>query len=87
MNLVLNLSSELETKLSAEAAHLGLPLQEYALRVLGGERSTHPTVPLSGAELVAYWQSESLVGTRPEITDASAHARALREQAQTRTRH
>ena len=29
MSLVLDLPSELETELAAEAAHLGLPLQEY----------------------------------------------------------
>lgn len=83
MNLGLNLPPELESKLAAEAANLGLRLPENALRVHGGERSAHPAL-FSGAELVAYWQSEGLVGTRPEIMDASAYARALREHAQTR---
>ena len=36
----------------------------------------------TGAELVAYWQGEGLVGTRPNIADAPAHARTLRERAQ-----
>lgn len=81
MSLVLNLPPELESDLASEAAHLGLPLPEYALRLLaGGPRLT----PRTGAELLAYWQGEGLVGTRPEITDAPAHARALREQAQRR---
>ena len=85
MSLVLDLPPELETELAAEAARLGLPLSEYAARLLAGGRNP-PPVLRSGAELLAYWQGEGLVGMRPEITDASAHARALREQAQRRAR-
>jgi hypothetical protein len=85
MSLVLNLPPELETELAAEAAHLGLPLPEYVLRLLAGGRAPGPA-PRTGAELVTYWQGEGLVGTRPEIADGPAHARALREQAQRRAR-
>ena len=85
MSLVLDLPPELETELAAAAADLGLPLAEYALRLLSGGRSTHPA-PRTGAELLAYWLGEGLVGTRPEIADAPAHARTLREQAQRRAR-
>jgi hypothetical protein len=85
VSLVLDLPPELETELAAEAARLGLPLSEYILRLLAGGRSTSPA-PRTGAELLAYWQGEGLVGTRPEITDAAAHACALRDQAQRRAR-
>jgi hypothetical protein len=85
MSLVLDLPSELETELAAEAARLGLPLPEYALRLLAGGRNLRPA-PRSGAELLAYWQGEGLVGTRTDIPDAPARARALREQAQRRAR-
>jgi hypothetical protein len=85
MSLVLDLPAELETELAAEAARLGLPLPEYVLRLLAGGRAPTPA-PRTGAELLAYWQGEGLVGTRPDITDSSAHARALREQAQRRAR-
>jgi hypothetical protein len=84
MTLLLELPPELETELAAEAARLGLPLKEYALRLLANGR-TASTAPRSGAELLAYWQSESLIGSRPDISDSSA-ARALREQAQRRRR-
>jgi hypothetical protein len=85
MNLVLELPPELETELAAEAARLGLPLAEYALRLLAGRRG--PSPPLrNGAELLAYWQGEGLVGTRPEVADSAAHARDLREKAQRRAR-
>jgi hypothetical protein len=76
---------QLEAELAAEAARLGLPLPEYVLRLLAGGR-TALAAPHTGAELVAYWQGEGLVGTRPEIADGPAHARALREQAQHRAR-
>ena len=85
MSLVLDLPPELATALTAEAAKLGLPLAEYALRLLAGGRVTSPVVH-NGAELVAYWQSEGLVGTRPESVDSPDHARQLREQAQRRSR-
>ena len=71
VSLVLDLPPELETELAAEAAKLGLPLRDYALRLLaGGGRPT----PNNGAELLAYWQGEGLVGTRPDIVDAPGHA-------------
>jgi hypothetical protein len=83
MSLVIELPPELERELSAEAAQLGLPLPEYALRLLATGR--HPgSRPRSGPELIAYWQEAGLIGTRPDITDASAHARGLRESAERR---
>jgi hypothetical protein len=81
MTLILNLPPELETELADEAARLGLPLSEYALRLLAGVRKPKPA-PCSGAELFDYWQKEELIGTRPEIADASEHARSLRKQSQ-----
>jgi hypothetical protein len=85
MSLVLELPSELETELATEAARLGLPLSEYALRLIAAGRSATGALR-TGAELVAYWQAEGLVGSRPEIADSQAHARALREQAERRPR-
>jgi predicted DNA-binding antitoxin AbrB/MazE fold protein len=43
-------------------------------------------MPTNGAELVAYWKKKSVIGTRPDITDSVAHARAVRRQAETRHR-
>jgi len=85
MTLKLELSRELEIKLSTEASRLGLPLSEYALRVLG--TSQVPVVmPKTGRELATYWQDEGLVGTRPEISDSVEHARSLRREAEKRSR-
>ena len=85
MSLVLDLPAELEAELGAEANQFGLSLSEYVLRLLAGGRSTS-LCPRTGAELLAYWQAEGVVGTRQETTDAPAHARALRDQAQRRAR-
>jgi hypothetical protein len=43
-------------------------------------------LPKTGSELVAYWQSEGLIGTRTDITDSQRHARQLRRQAEKRAR-
>ena len=85
MSLVLDLPAELESELTAEAGRLGLPLKDYALRLLAGGLDLSPALR-TGADLLAFWQGEGLVGTRPDIVDSAAHARALREQASTRDR-
>jgi hypothetical protein len=85
MSLVLDLPAELEADLAAEATHLGLSLPEYVLQLLAAGR--RPSLgPRTGTELLAYWQDQGLVGTRTDITEAPAHARALREQGQKRGR-
>jgi hypothetical protein len=85
MSLVLDLPPDLETELAAEAARLGIPLSDYVLRLLATGRGTQPA-PRTGAELLAYWESEGLVGSRSDIADSQAHARKLREQAEKRAR-
>lgn len=83
MSIAVDLPEELENELSAEAAQLGLSLPEYVLRVLStgvviGKR------PKTGAELVDYWESEGLIGTRLDVTDSQSHARRLRSEAERR---
>jgi len=85
MSVTLDLPEELEYELSAEANQLGLSLPEYILRVLSTGLAIGKT-PKTGAELVEYWQSEGLIGARPDIIDSQAHARQIREQAERRTR-
>jgi hypothetical protein len=85
MSIVLDLPQELESALATEATQLGLSLTEYVLRLL----STRPLVgqlPTTGAELVAYWQREGVIGTRLDSTDSQAHARQIRHQAERRLR-
>ena len=85
MRIILDLPQELERELSLEAAQLGLPLAEYVLRLLATGRIVG-NIPKTGAELMAYWQREGLIGTRPDIADSQKHARAIRAAAEKRTR-
>jgi hypothetical protein len=85
MSLVLDLPAELATELSSEAQRLGLNLPEYVVRLLATGRAKGQA-PRTGAELVAYWQLEGLVGARPDIADSQEHARQMRQQAQRRRR-
>ncbi len=65
MIVQLELPPELESQLSTEALRLNLPLSEYILRVLSiGKVLNNP--PKTGAELVAYWQSEGVINSRPD---------------------
>jgi hypothetical protein len=84
MSIILNLPPELECELTAEAARLGLPLQDYLLRILEAGRGA--SIPLhSGADLVAYWKTEGLVGTRSDIENSQDYARKLRKMAEARS--
>lgn len=40
--------------------------------------------PKTGAEVVAYWQREGVINSRPDITDSQAYARKLRYEAERR---
>jgi hypothetical protein len=83
MTLKLELSQDLESRLSTEATRLGLELEQYVLSLLRSSAAPAKS-PVTGSELVAYWKREGLVGSRAEIGDSSAHARSLREKAQRR---
>lgn len=86
MTFILEVPNDLERELEIAAARAGLPLTEYALRVLAGIDPTTPASnpPRTGAELVAYWRREGLIGTRSGIGDPVEYARDLRERAQRR---
>jgi hypothetical protein len=84
MNITLDLPPDLESQLTTEASQLNLPLSEYILRILS-IRQVLSNPPKTGAELVAYWQRQGVINSRPDITDSQAHARKLRHEAETRT--
>lgn len=84
MSISLNLPPELENELHTEASGLNLPLSEYIVRILS-TRQVIANPPKTGAE-VAYWQSEGIINSRPQITDSQAYARKLRHEAQKRDR-
>ena len=84
MTLTLDLPKDLEHRLTAEATRLGLPIEQYALRLLGDVPKADRQ-PANGAELVAFWRREGLIGSRPDIEDSQAHARRIRHRAERRT--
>ena len=84
MTLTVDLPKDLELRLTAEAMRLGLPVEQYTLRLLGDvPNSGQPMV--SGAELVAFWRREGLIGSRSGIEDSQTRAREIRHRAERRT--
>lgn len=83
MPQTVELPDDLAAALMDEASRLGLSLPDYAVRLLTSARSAVVSVQ-SGADLVAFWQAQGLVGSRPDIADSQAEARRLRDQAQRR---
>lgn len=84
MTITIELPRDLEDELKAEAERLGLPLSEYALRILAMARRPEER-PKTGAELVAYWRKEQVIGGRPLETDSPKLAREIRSRAQLRS--
>ena len=90
MTLQLDLTPEVEDTLRAEAARRGLPVEEYALEALvtgmstGTEHSPEESLPQTGAEALAYWKREGVLGLFADRPDAPEFARELRRQAETR---
>jgi hypothetical protein len=89
VTLTLDLPNDLERALAAEADEFGIPLEEYALRVLAEGRVAAAEAPIAktGAELVDFWRREGLIGYRSDITDSLEYARELRRQAERRPAH
>ena len=83
MSITLDLPSELEDQLSAEANRLNLPLEEYIIRLLSFHSSLEKQ-PRNGAELVAYWESVGVINSCPDIQDSQEYARQLRYDAEHR---
>lgn len=81
MALTINLSPEVESQLENEAGLRGLNASEYVLQLI---QTALPEGPKTGSDLVAYWQHEGLIGSRPDIIDSGANARMLRSKSETR---
>ena len=75
MRLTIELPPELERELSAEATQLGLPLPEYALRLLAIGRQPG-SLPRSGQELLLYWHLLQMT-TRINAAHQNAGRRAF----------
>ena len=93
MTLTLELTPEQKQQIEAEAQRRNMDAASYAKALLfkeeaidnHEEQTLPPAGPLppdggTGADLVAYWEREGLIGTRLDITDSLEHARAIRRQ-------
>ena len=85
MTLTLQIPADLEGRLSNEASQLGLPLSQYILHILS-QSGRRESSPMSGAQLVAYWENEGVIGARGDIADSAQHARDVRRRAEERER-
>jgi len=85
VTITLDLPVDLESRLAVDAARHGLSLSEYAVRLLAGNVKAAP-LPVTGAELVAYWKDADVIGSRADIADPQAFARVLRTEAENRWR-
>jgi len=97
MTLALELTAEQEQHIEAEARR-NMDAARYAKALLfwgdteeSEKQMLPPAGPLppaggTGADLVAYWEREGIIGSRPDITDSLEHARAIRRKAERRTR-
>jgi hypothetical protein len=72
------------SQLANENSYRNLPLSNITQILLLGRVLRNP--PRNGAELVAYWQREGVINSRPDISDSQAYARQLRHEAETRTK-
>jgi hypothetical protein len=90
MTLLLELTPEVEDTLRAEASRRGLPVEKYALEALvtgmsaGAEHGPDNNLPQTGAEALAYWKREGVMGLFADRPDTPEFARELRHQAETR---
>lgn len=85
MPLTLDLPGDLERTLNAKAACLGVPVAEYAVQILAKSQSIDELREIrTGADLVAFWERNGVIGSRPDIVDSVEHARGLRAQAERR---
>ena len=85
MSVTLDIPEGLGSELTIEAQRVGLPLSDYVVTLLATGR-TAGSLPKTGAELVAYWQEQGVIGSRPDIADSQAHARDVRKQAEQRAK-
>ena len=89
MTLTLELTPEQEQQIETEAQRRNMDAASYAKALLfetGQTLSQEQEEQWSGADLVAYWEREGVIGSRPDIVDSLEHARAIRRKAERRIR-
>lgn len=87
MTLTIELTSEQEARLQAAAVQCGVDPAEYAKQVLN---ENLPSLPVTGAEALAYWKREGARGVYADRhrypEDSPELARKLRQKEEARGR-
>jgi hypothetical protein len=91
MTLTLDISPEAEERLGRRAEREGVDLPKLAAGLLEDLSLDEPEAPKprTGAELVAQWEADGVIGAwahRDDITDSQEYARQLRAEAERRGR-
>jgi hypothetical protein len=81
MTLTIELTPEQEAALQAQAQAAGIDATEYAQRLLASDLAEEHR-PMTGAEMIAYWDKEGITGTFADRPDSQEYARQLRDQVQ-----
>jgi hypothetical protein len=84
MTITLELTPAEASALTRKSKERGQPLPEY-IQARVKELATEELQPI-GAQIVAEWEREGVIGYRTDISDSQVHARKIREKAQTRAR-
>lgn len=82
MSVTLHLPQNVENQLADEASRLGLGLPDYIVHLLVNDREARQV--RTGPDLVEYWRRAGLIGSRQDIQDSAAEARAIRSAAEIR---
>jgi hypothetical protein len=86
MTLTLNLPATMETRLREAADRLGVTPDEFALKAIETALPDRRAA-MTGADLIARWESEGVLGIwadRRDIPDSPEYARELRHLAERR---
>jgi hypothetical protein len=82
MSITIELTEAEELRIREQAAALGLNEVEYARRRLVGEADD--LKPQTGAEALAFWEREGVLGLFSDRPDSPEFARQLRSEAESR---
>lgn len=90
MSLLLELPPALEAELIAESERLGVSVSEVVTQKIS-ESTVNRVAPESikkktGAEFIAQWESEGLIGIRNDIENPAEFVRELRRKSDNRIR-
>jgi hypothetical protein len=88
MTFTIELTPEETNRLQRAAQARGLDVSALLRRLIAHlpEDAFEDIAPTWGAQVLAEWEREGVIGYRTDIADSQAHARVLRETAQRRER-